>query len=105
MTFRISQFAVACGRGLLTKSGMMSGQAPRYQSRFGAPEAPPPTAIQPNATVVEDIIVRVNDQIISRSDLERSAQQMAQEIQQNNVPPADAADQQKNMLRDMIDKQ
>ena len=114
MTFRISQFAAVCGLGLLAVPGVVSGQTPRYQTPYATPAAsqsqpaaalPVPAAITPNGTVVEDVIVRVNDQIISRSDLERSQQQFAQEMQQNNVPPADAAEQQKNLLRDMIDKE
>ena len=101
MTFRISQFAAACGLSLLAMPGLVSAQAPRYQSPLSAPAAPQlqrpsdypvPPAITPDGTVVEDVVVRVNDQIISRSDLERSQQQLAQEMQQNNVPPAEAAE-------------
>ncbi len=55
--------------------------------------------------MVEDVIVRVNDQIINRSDLERSQQQMAVENQQTQASPQEAADRQKNLLRDMIDQQ
>jgi peptidyl-prolyl cis-trans isomerase SurA len=114
MTLRISQFAAACGLSLLTLPGLVSAQAPRYQSPYSSPAATPaastalpvPTAITPNGTVVEDVIVRVNDQIISRSDLERSQQQLLQGIQQQgNVSAADSADQEKNLLRDMIDQQ
>ena len=32
--------------------------------------------ITPNGTVVEDVVVHVNDQIISRSDVERAEQQL-----------------------------
>jgi peptidyl-prolyl cis-trans isomerase SurA len=113
MTFRISQLAAACGVSLLAFPGLAFAQAPRYQSPLTssttAPNSslsyPTPTAITPNATVVEDVIVRVNDQIITRSDLDRANQQLTDEIQRNNVPPADAAEEQKNLLRDMIDKQ
>ncbi len=114
MTFRISQIATVCGLSLLTMPGAMLAQAPRYQSPYTAPAAtaqpqtsalPAPAAVTPNGVVVEDIIVRVNDQIISRSDLERSQQQLQQEMQQNNVPPDQAAEAEKNLLRDMIDKQ
>ena len=119
MTFRNAKFAVMCGLvvelGLLTMPGTLSAQAPRYQSPYGSPAAaapaqptalPVPAAITPNGTVVEDVIVRVNDQIISRSDLERSQQQLLQEMQQQGgVSPADAAERQKNLLRDMIDQQ
>lgn len=109
MTLRISQFAVVCGLSLLALPGVVQAQAPRYQSPYTAPNQTPalpvPTAITPDGSVVEDVIVRVNDQIITRSDLERSEQQLIQEDQQANASPADVAERQKNLLRDMIDKQ
>jgi peptidyl-prolyl cis-trans isomerase SurA len=109
MTFRISQFAALCGLSLLTLPGL--AQAPRYQSPLSVPSTPQPQilptpeAITPNAAVVEDVIVRVNDQIVSRSDLERSQQQLAAELQQNGASPAEAEERRQNMLRDMIDQQ
>ena len=109
MTFRISQFAALCGLSLLALPGL--AQAPRYQSPLSVPSTPQPQvlptpeAITPNGAVVEDVIVRVNDQIISRTDLERSQQQLAGELQQTGATPAEAEDRQKNMLRDMIDQQ
>jgi peptidyl-prolyl cis-trans isomerase SurA len=112
MTLRISQFVVLCGLSMLALPGVALGQAPRYQSPLSLPASPTPqmslpvpAAITPNGTVVEDVIVHVNDQIISRSDLERAVQQLAQEDQQNNASPAEIAERQKNMLRDMIDQQ
>jgi peptidyl-prolyl cis-trans isomerase SurA len=62
-------------------------------------------AITPNGTVVEDVVVHVNDLIISRSDVERAELALAQENQQAGATPAEAAERQKNLLRDMIDKQ
>jgi peptidyl-prolyl cis-trans isomerase SurA len=110
MTLRISQFAVMCGLSLLALPGAVQAQAPRYQSPLSLPSAPQltlpaPAAITPNGTVVEDVIVHVNDQIISRSDVERAVQQLAQENQQANASPAEVAERQKNLLRDMIDQQ
>jgi peptidyl-prolyl cis-trans isomerase SurA len=112
MTLRISQFAVVCGLGLLALPGVVQAQAPRYQSPISIPPTPQqqlsmptPQPITPNGSVVEDVIVRVNDQIINRSDLERSQQQMAAENQQNNASPAEIAEREKNLLRDMIDQQ
>lgn len=112
MTLRISQFAVMCGLSVLALPGVVPAQAPRYQSPLtlpGTPQPqlslPAPTAITPNGTVVEDVIVHVNDEIISRSDVERSVQQLAQENQQANASPTEAAERQKNLLRDMIDQQ
>ena len=85
-------------------------KAPRYESStVNAPsqqvKLPTPAAITPGATVVEDVIVRVNDQIINRSDLERSQQQLDQEIVQANIPATEAEQRRRDMLRDMIDQQ
>jgi len=58
-------------------------------------------------TVVEEIVARVNDQIITKSEFERSREQLRTEVQQQN--PADAekiiADRDKDVLRDLIDQQ
>ena len=112
MTLRISQFAVVCGLGWLALPGVVQAQAPRYQSPLSVPNAPqqqltlPVTpAITPNATVVEDVVVHVNDLIISRSDVERGMQALVEEDRQTGATPAEAAERQKNLLRDMIDKQ
>jgi peptidyl-prolyl cis-trans isomerase SurA len=112
MTFRISQFRAVCGLSLLALPVTVLAQAPRYQSPLSVPNEPQqqvalptPTAITPNGTVVEDVVARVNDRIISRSDMERSEQQLAAENQQNQVSPEDAADRRKNLLRDMVDQQ
>jgi peptidyl-prolyl cis-trans isomerase SurA len=112
MTFRISQFRAVCSVSLLVLPIAALAQAPRYQSPLSVPNEPQqqialpkPAAITPNGSVVEDVIARVNDRIISRSDMERSEQQLAAEDQQNQVSPEEAADRQKNLLRDMIDQQ
>lgn len=88
-------------------------KAPRYTG--GSAEVPAPlpqlnlpplpAAITPHGTVVEDVVVRVNDQIISRSDIERAEEQFQQEAAQNHASPEDMDRAQKNLLRDMIDKQ
>ncbi len=85
-------------------------KAPRYTGGLDAPAPqlalpPLPPAITPHGTVVEDIVVRVNDQIISRSDVDRQARQLNQAAAAGNVPKDQLAAEQKNMLRDMIDQQ
>jgi peptidyl-prolyl cis-trans isomerase SurA len=89
-----------------------SGQiaVPKYQSPIEAPtphplSVPAPSAITPNATVVEFPIVRVNDQIIDSSDYARSQQQLIDEAQRSNATPAEIEQRQKDLLRDMIDQQ
>jgi len=110
---RLARGAVVGGVGVWVVAGTAWGQAaPRYQSPFGAassqapsPSLPVPAAISPNGRVVEDVVARVNDQIISRSDVERSQQQLQQELQQGNLPTTDREQRQKDLLRDMIDQQ
>ena len=69
------------------------------------PPLPAPAAITPNGTVVEDVIARVNDQIITRSEYLRAEQQLLEESQQQGVSAAEFEDHRANLLRDMIDQQ
>ena len=55
--------------------------------------------------VVEDIIARVNDQVISSSDYARAEQELEQQAGQRNMSPADLDDQKRQLLRDLIDNQ
>ena len=110
LKLRTWQIAAACGFALLPMAGLAQG-APRYQSPLNTPAPQPqalptPPAITPNGTVVEDVVARVNDQIINRSDVQRSEQQLQQEMQQQpNLPAAEREQREKDMLRDMIDQQ
>jgi peptidyl-prolyl cis-trans isomerase SurA len=58
-------------------------------------------------TVVEDIIARINNQIITRSEYLRSKEQLKQEVQQQDPAHADKilAEKDKDVLRDLIDQQ
>jgi peptidyl-prolyl cis-trans isomerase SurA len=58
-------------------------------------------------TVVEEIIARVNNQIITRSDYEREQQQLKDEAQQQDSARADqiVAQEQKDVLRGLIDRE
>lgn len=66
---------------------------------------------QSKDTLVEEIVARVNNQIITLSDYEKAAQGLAEEVRQDcqNCAPdqlaAEIKDRQKNLLRDMIDQQ
>ena len=59
------------------------------------------------STVVEEIIARVNNSIITRSDYLREQQQLKEEAQNQDPSHAEqlAADTQKDVLRGLIDKQ
>jgi peptidyl-prolyl cis-trans isomerase SurA len=58
-------------------------------------------------TVVEEIVARVNNQIITRSEYQRSLEQLKQEVQQQDAAHADKtfAEREKDVLRDLIDQQ
>ena len=96
---------------LMAGAGVAMGQAPRYQSPGIDAPVPqitlplPAPRSSPTAVVVEDVIARVNDQIIDRSDMERAEQQLLEEAQQEHLSAADLASRQKNLLRDLIDQQ
>jgi peptidyl-prolyl cis-trans isomerase SurA len=58
-------------------------------------------------TVVEEIIARVNNSIITRSEFNRSKEQLKQEAEQQDPANAEqiVAERQKDVLRDLIDQQ
>ena len=60
-----------------------------------------------SAQVVEEIIVRVNNQIITRSEFQRSKDQLRDEVKQQDAANADQvyAEREKDVLRDLIDQQ
>jgi peptidyl-prolyl cis-trans isomerase SurA len=97
------------GAALLLAAPMVVAQAPQYQSPINAPTPqvtlPASPAITPNGVVVEDVIARVNDQIINRSDLERAEQQLQQDAQQAGASGSQVESRQKDLLRDLIDQQ
>src|ERR1700690_183889 len=69
--------------------------------------APAPPAPASNGQVVEEIITRVNNQIITRSEYDRSKDQLRDEVKQQNSKDPDAvyAEREKDVLRDLIDQQ
>jgi peptidyl-prolyl cis-trans isomerase SurA len=64
-------------------------------------------ALTPAQTVVEEIIARVNNQIITRSEFDRSKEQLKEEAKQQDPSNADKVyeEREKDVLRDLIDQQ
>src|SRR5262249_22933114 len=64
-------------------------------------------AVVPADTVVEEIIARVNNEIITRTEFSHSREQLKQEIQQQQPNDVDKiyAERQRDILRDLIDQQ
>ena len=58
-------------------------------------------------TVVEEIVARVNNNIITRADLRRAREQMLSDMRQQepNATPVEQHDREKDLLRDLIDQQ
>ncbi len=56
-------------------------------------------------TVVEDMIARVNDQIITQSDYDRALDELNQEGRQRGQTMQETADERKDLLRNLIDQQ
>ena len=65
-------------------------------------------ALAGDREVLEEIIARVNNEVITRGDLERSRQLLRQELGQRVKNPAELeralAEQEQNLLRDLIDQ-
>jgi peptidyl-prolyl cis-trans isomerase SurA len=64
-------------------------------------------SLLPADTVVEEIVARVNNEIVTRSEYIRSRDQLKQEIQQQDPANADRifSEKQRDVLRDLIDQQ
>jgi peptidyl-prolyl cis-trans isomerase SurA len=64
-------------------------------------------AVMPADTVVEEIIARVNNEIITRTEYAHSRDQLKQEAQQQDPSNADRifAERQRDVLRDLVDQQ
>ena len=64
-------------------------------------------SLSPADTVVEEIIARVNNEIVTRTEYVRSRDQLKQEVQQQDAANADHAftERQRDVLRDLIDQQ
>ncbi len=73
--------------------------APSKNAQAAAPQSPF------HGDVVEDIVARVNDQIISTSDYQRAESELDQATKQRNLSPTDVAEQKRQLLRDLIDNQ
>src|SRR6516164_11035947 len=90
--------------GVQAMSGQQAQSALPPGSVPPAVAAPAANAQPTDATVVEEIIVRINNSIISLSDLKRSQEQLKSESEkQDPSTSAENRPQEKDLLRDLID--
>jgi peptidyl-prolyl cis-trans isomerase SurA len=80
------------GTLVLAASAVAQNRAAEPQSPFGG-------------TVVEEIIARVNDQIITRSDYDRAMKELDDEGRQRGLTMQQISEQHKDLLRNLIDQQ
>jgi peptidyl-prolyl cis-trans isomerase SurA len=80
------------------------GQAAKAAPAPQAAQAPQPA---PTGQVVEEIIARVNNQIVTQSEFVRSKDQLKDEVKQQDPKDPDKAysEREKDVLRDLIDQQ
>lgn len=108
MNFRSPQFAVRTGFTAAVFAVALLATATAQSSKTTDTPAVPQASTQASpfgGTVVEDVIARVNDQIISRSDYERAEQELEERARQQNMTPQQVEAERKDLLRDLIDQQ
>ncbi len=83
--------------------------APAQSAPTQTAKVQPPSAAQPptSGQIVEEIITRVNGQIITLSEFERSKDQLKDDVKQQDPANADKlyAEREKDVLRDLVDQQ
>jgi peptidyl-prolyl cis-trans isomerase SurA len=94
MTFRILRVPAAFvfGTVLLSTAATAHAQTTAAQSPYGG-------------TTVEQIIARINDQIITTSDYDRAEKELDQEERQRGASMQEASDARRDLLRNLIDQQ
>jgi peptidyl-prolyl cis-trans isomerase SurA len=94
MTFRIFRISAAFVFGTL----LLAGNAPA-QTRPVAPQSPY------GGVTVEEMIARVNDQVITRSDYDRAMKELDDEARQHGASMQEISAAHKDLLRNLIDQQ
>lgn len=56
-------------------------------------------------SVIEEIVARINNSIITRNDIKKSKEQLQSEAREKNVPQTDIEKRENDVLRDLIDQQ
>src|ERR1700691_798316 len=94
MNFRLlrTSVALAFGAALLVGPSLARSQANEPESPYGG-------------TTVEDIIARVNDQIITKSDYDRAEGELDQAGRDHGLSMQEMAAERKDLLRNLIDQQ
>src|SRR5580700_6163456 len=104
MTLRFAPYRFMSCRSALAAS-LVIATLPTSFGQSAKPAAPPAAQSPYQGTVVEDVVARVNDQVISRSDYDRAAQDLEAQAKQQQWTQQQLFEQKHEMLRDLIDQQ
>ena len=85
-------------------AGIVLSTAPSFAQTQSKPSAPSQD-LPYQGTVVERIIARVNDQVITNSDYQRARQELEAQARQQGWTQQQLFEQEHNLLRDLIDQQ
>ena len=88
-----------CIPGAVSLSALLLSSFAWAQARPSNPESPY------GGTTVEEIIARVDDQIITKSDYDRAQAELDQEMHQRGSSMQETSDAHKDLLRNLIDQQ
>lgn len=99
MNLRVPPFPAVLAAGLVL--AVVPAVAQNLKSDFADTSNPSSYT----GTVVEEIIARVNDQVISMTDFQRAEQELQQEAQQQSWSQQQLYEQRRDLLRGLIDKQ
>ncbi len=104
MTLRFAPYRFMSCRAALAAS-LVIAALPTSFGQYAKPAAPAAAQSPYQGTVVEDVVARVNDQVISRSDYDRAAQDLEAQAKQQQWTQQQLFEQKHEMLRDLIDQQ
>jgi peptidyl-prolyl cis-trans isomerase SurA len=90
---------ILCIPGAVSLSALLLSGLALAQARPSNPESPY------GGSTVEEIIARVDDQIITKSDYDRAQSELDQEMHQKGASMQETSDAHKDLLRNLIDQQ
>jgi peptidyl-prolyl cis-trans isomerase SurA len=99
MIYRFLSLPAAFAAGIVFLAIPALGQTPAKTA------APAPQQSPYQGTVVEEIVARVNDQVISKSDYQRADQELASQAQPQGWSQQQLFEARHDLLRDLIDQQ
>ncbi len=100
----LALFAVPALPGQQAPAAQKPGTGAAQPTLSSLPAANSPEADRP-AVPVAEIVVRINDQVISKADLERANQQLTEDLKEDNAGPEEAEKRRAQLLSDLIDQQ